>query len=93
MKKDGTFRVVIDYRLLNSDTEDQSYEMKEPQEIIDTATRYNFYSLIDFTSGYHQLPMAKDYKEITAFNVLGPQGGQYQFKVMPFRLKGAPATF
>jgi hypothetical protein len=93
MKKDGTHRICYDFRLLNEDTIGQTYTMKDPQEMIETAAGHAFISIIDFVSGYHQVPMAEKCREMTAFSIPGPQGGQYQFKVMPFGLKGAPATF
>jgi hypothetical protein len=48
---------------------------------------------MDLTSGYHHIRITKEDQEKTAFAVPGVQGGFYQFKVMPFGLKGAPATF
>ena len=93
LKKDGTIRVVFDYRLANNETIDQSYTMKDAEELMNMAAGHDFISTMDLTSGYHQVPMADDSKEITAFSAPGPAGGQYQFKVMPFGLKNAPATF
>src|SRR6184192_144836 len=48
---------------------------------------------MDLVHGFHHVPMADEDKEKTTFNVPGPAGGQYHFLVMPFGLKGAPATF
>ena len=93
IKKDGTPRVVVDFRFLNSNTVGQDYFMKNPQEMLDAAAGHKFLSSMDFTSGFHQVPMAPKSKELTSFSVPGPKGGQYQFRVMPFGLKGAPATF
>src|SRR3954470_7392663 len=48
---------------------------------------------MDLTSGYHHVQIAPEDKEKTAFTVPGIKGNLYQWKVMPFGLKGAPATF
>src|SRR3954447_8440825 len=93
MKKDGTHRVVLDFRKLNKQTKGRPYTMKDVQEMLDCAAGHEFITIIDLLSGFHQIPMADDCKEMTAFSAPGPQGGQYHFKVMPFGLKNAPATF
>ena len=93
IKKDGKLRVVFDYRVLNKNTIDQAYTMKDQYELLELAAGHNFISTMDLTSGYHQIPMDPNSKEKTAFSIPGPKGGQYHFKVMPFGLKGAPATF
>src|SRR3954464_6257037 len=67
--------------------------MKDVQEMLDCAAGHEFITIIDLLSGFHQIPMADHCKEMTAFSAPGPQGGQYHFKVMPFGLKNAPATF
>ena len=93
IKKDSTPRVVVDFRFLNSNTVGQDYFMKNPQEILDAAAGHKFLSSMDFTSGFHQVPIAPKSKELISFSVPGPKGGQYQFRVMPFGLKGALETF
>ena len=93
IKKDGKLRVVFDFRTLNKYTKGQAYVMKDQYELMEKAAGHKFISTMDLTSGYHQIPMADKCKEMTAFSIPGPAGGQYQFKVMPFGLKGAPATF
>src|SRR4051812_36192284 len=67
--------------------------MKDQYELLERIAGHLFVTVIDLTSGYHQIPLADYCKEMTAFSVPGPGGGQYQFTVMPFGLKGAPATF
>ncbi len=49
-----------------------------------------FFSSLDLLSGYWQLPMAPDYREITAFSTTN---GHYEWTRMPLGLKGAPLTF
>src|SRR5215469_6783525 len=67
--------------------------MKDVYELLDTIAGHNYYTTLDLTSCYHQIPMDEDSKELTAFGMGGPTGGHYQFRVMPFGLKNAPATF
>jgi hypothetical protein len=93
IKKDGKLRVVFDFRNVNKHTKGQAYVMKDQYELMEKIAGHSIISTMDLTSGYHQIPMADKCKEITAFSIPGPAGGQYQFKVMPFGLKGAPATF
>jgi deoxyuridine 5'-triphosphate nucleotidohydrolase len=92
-KKDGQPRVVIDFRMLNKHTKSQAYKMKDVYELLELIAGHKYFSLIDLTDGYLHIPVAKECREMTAFSVPGPKGGQYQFTVMPFGLKGAPATF
>src|SRR5213080_710558 len=93
MRKDGKIRVVIDLRKVNGLTKGQAYTMKNQDELLETLAGHQVFSLIDLRNGYHNIPMADKDKEKTAFSVPGPKGGQYHFTVMPFGLKGAPATF
>ena len=93
IKKDGKPRVVIDYRPVNAASEDQAYQMKNSYEMLEKAAGHKKITTLDATSGYHHVRMAPNSKPLTAFSVPGAKGGQYQFTVMPFGLKGAPATF
>ena len=49
--------------------------MKDADEALQMAAGHKFLTLIDFLSGYHQLPVADSCKEMTAFSAPGPQGG------------------
>src|SRR3954469_8164054 len=94
LRKDGAKRrVVVDLRKVNALTKGQAYVMKDIQQLLEKIAGHEYISGFDFTQGYNQIPMAEDSKEYTAFAIPGPKGGQYHFNVMPFGLKGAPATF
>ena len=90
-KKDGTLRFCIDYRHLNSITKTDTYPLPRVDDIVDQlgpSTKY--FSTLDLASGYWQIPMDPSSREKTAFITTG---GLYEFKVMPFGLKNAPAVF
>ena len=59
-------------------------------ELIDQVGRAKYFSKLDLHSGFHQILVAPDYVIKTAFKT---KFGSYQFKVMPFGLMNAPATF
>ena len=57
---------------------------------LDTLGQAKWFSTLDLASGYWQVEVAPEDREKTAF---ATPGGLFQFKVMPFSLTNAPATF
>ena len=89
-KKDGTLRLCVDYCQLNSKTTCDTYPMPRADDLIDRVGNASYITTLDLTKGYYQVPMEDESKEKTAF---ATPIGLYQFQMMPFGLKGAPATF
>ena len=89
-KKDGSLRMCVDYRRLNSSSPVDAYPMPRIDDIIDRLGEAKYISTLDLTRGYWQVPVAPEDQCKTAFVT---PFGLYQYKVMPFGLKGAPATF
>jgi hypothetical protein len=89
-KKDGTFRMCIDYRELNKVMIKNRYPLSRIDDLFDQLQGSNFYSKIDLRSRYHQLRVRdEDISKIT-FRM---RYGHYEFLVMPFGLTNAPAVF
>lgn len=59
--------------------------------ILDKLRGSKYFTSLDLKQGYWQVPLTDDSKPITAFTV--PGRGLFQFKVMPFGLHSAGATF
>jgi hypothetical protein len=93
VKKDGKPRIVHDSRGLNLLTISDAHPMAYTKELIQYMATGCWFTTIDLTSGYHHVRLSEEDKEKTAFAVPGIKGSLYQWKVMPFGLKGAPATF
>ncbi|KAG1332920.1 hypothetical protein G6F62_007014 [Rhizopus arrhizus] len=89
-KKDGSLRLVIDYRRLNRMTIKDNFPLPIIDTLLDSLAGAKVYSTLDAASGYWQVPMEIDSIERTGF--ITPQG-TYEFQVMPFGLTSAPATF
>lgn len=89
-KKDGSLRLVIDYRRLNQITIKDNYPLPIIDTVLDSLAGASVFSTLDAASGYHQVPMDPDSMDKTGF--VTPQG-TYEFKVMPFGLTSAPATY
>lgn len=89
-KKNGTIRMCIDYRLLNSRTVPDQYTTPCIDEALDSLSGSKWFPVLDLRSGYYQIPMAEEDKEKTAF--ICPLGF-FQFERMPQGITGAPATF
>lgn len=74
-KKDGSIRLCVDYRKLNTVSKSDSYPMPQVDELIDRLGGAKYISTIDLTKGYWQVPMAKDSQDKTAFTTpFGVQG-------------------
>ncbi|KAJ1110071.1 hypothetical protein NDU88_007426 [Pleurodeles waltl] len=90
--KDGKreMRFCVDYRGLNQVTKTDAHPIPRADELIDALASAKHLSTIDLTAGYWKIKLSEDAKPKAAFSTIG---GRYQFTVMPFGMKNAPATF
>jgi hypothetical protein len=89
-KKDGSRRMCIDYRKLNQVTKASTYPLPLISDLLQQFHGDHYFSSIDLASGYWQIPMHPQSQDKTTFNC---KFGSFRWKVMPFGLRNAPATF
>ena len=89
-KKDGTWRLVIDYRKLNSQTVPDRLPMPVINDVLAQLGGAKVFSSLDLLSGYWQVPLAEESKPLTAFST---HNEHLEYQVMPFGLTSAPLTF
>nr|CAD1836452.1 unnamed protein product [Ananas comosus var. bracteatus] len=80
-KKDGSFRLCVDYCELNKVTIKNKYPLPCIDDLFDQLQGSRVYSKIDLQSGYHQLKIKPEDVQKTAFRT---RYGHYEFTVMPF---------
>ncbi|GJU98748.1 putative nucleotidyltransferase, ribonuclease H [Tanacetum coccineum] len=89
-KKDGSFRMCIDYRELNKLTVKNRYLLPRIDDLFDQLQGLSVYSKIDLRSGYHQLRVKGEDIPKTSFRT---RYEHYKFHVMRFGLTNTPAVF
>ena len=89
-KKDGSVRVCVDFRKTNQLAHLDAYPMPRIDEILDRLGSATYFSVVNLTRRYWQVPMSSSSQSLTAFS---SPVGLFEFTVMPFGLNSAPATF
>ena len=89
-KKNGQIRICVDFRDLNKACPKDDFPLPITEMMIDAIMEYRVLSFMDGSSGYNQIKMAPEDAIHTAFRT--PKG-IYCYKVMPFGLKNAGATY
>ena len=89
-KKDGSLRICIDFRRLNSVTVPDPYYMVTLEEILEKVGNSGCLSKLDLSKGFYQIGIEEESREKTAFVT---PFGKFCFNRMPFGLRNAPAIF
>ena len=89
-KKNGKWRVCVDFMDLNKACPKDPFPMPRIDQLVDATVGHPRMSFLDAFQGYHQIPLALDDQEKTTF--VTPTGN-YHYKVMPFGLKNVRSTY
>ncbi len=90
LKMGGELRMVIDYRALNKLTIKNRSPLPRIDDLFDKLQGSQYFTSLDAASGFHQILLQESDRPKTAFRT---PFGHYKFRVLPFALTNAPATF
>jgi len=84
------WRLVVDYRQVNKKLLSDKYPLPRIDDILDQLGRAKTFSCLDLISGFHQIELEKNSRDITSFS---STNGSFRFKRLPYGLKIAPNSF
>jgi len=84
------YRFCVDFRALNAITKFDPYPLPVFEEITSTLYRSRYFSVLDCYSGFWQVKIKEEHKELTGFTV---PSGYFEFNRLPFGLSNSPANF
>ena len=90
LKKDGTFRLYVNYQGLNDITVKDRYPLPFINKTLTRLRRVLQFSKLDLKNAYYRIPIKKDVRQKTTFRT---RYGYFEYLVIPFSLTNAPATF
>ena len=85
------WRLVTDYRYVNTQMEDDGYPLPHINEILSELKDSKWFTLIDLNWGFWNVSLTESARQYTGFVI--PERGVYTWKVMPFGLKISPTVF
>lgn len=89
-KKNGEWRLCVDFRRLNAYTIKNKFSLPIIEELFEELHGAKWFTTLDLRSSFHQILVAAEDQFKTAFQT---HSGHYEYKVMPYGLTGATATF
>ena len=91
-KKDGTYRFCVDFRALNNATHASGWPLPNIKHVLDRLAKKKpkYFTILDLTSGYFQIPIDENSRFLTAFRTLK---GLFEWCRLPMGLKGAGSYF
>ena len=89
-KETGKWRFCLDCRYINDLTEDQYFPIPRVDEVMDSLSGMEVFSVVDMTAGYHQVPLEGKTSEMCAFST---RKGHFQYTKLPMGLRGSGMTF
>ena len=89
-KEEGKWRFCLDCRYINDLTEDQYFPIPRVDEVLDSLSGMEVFSVVDMTAGYHQVMLEGKTSEMCAFST---RKGHYQYEKLPMGLRGSGMTF
>lgn len=85
-----SFRMCVDYRAVNKKLVADKFPLPRIDDVLDNLGRAKYFSVLDLFSGFHQIPLHINSRDITSFST---SSGSFRWKVLPFGLNIAPNSF
>lgn len=89
-KSEKKWRMCIDYRRVNKKLIPDKFPLPRIDEILDNLGKAKYFSILDLFSGFHQVPLEENSRDITTFST---EQGSFRWKVLPFGINVSPNSF